>query len=44
MSTERLNSCATFNVGMDMIDGQLQGLDLKDIEEQIRASRRHWFF
>lgn len=29
---------------MEMVDGQLAGLDIKDIEEQIRASRKHWFF
>ena len=34
----RIRTCSTLNAGMDMVNGQLAGLDLHALDEQIRAA------
>ena len=40
---DRLRSCKTLNAGIQMVDGQLGGLDVSKLDEQIRVARMQFY-
>ena len=40
---DRLRSCTTLSTGIQMVDGQLGGLDMSKLEQQIKVARMQFY-
>lgn len=43
MEPEKLRSCTTLNKGMEVLNQQFEGIDMKQLEEKIKATRLQSF-